>query len=67
MAGRLIMNRLPPIIVPQARGALQRPDRDQLRCVSPDISRIMGHRSIHGDQAPGSFADEAELMGMAGR
>ena len=28
-------------------------------------SRIMGHRSIHGDQVPGSFADEAELMGMA--
>jgi N-acyl-D-aspartate/D-glutamate deacylase len=29
-------------------------------------SRIMGHRSIHGDQVPGSFADEAELMGLAG-
>jgi N-acyl-D-aspartate/D-glutamate deacylase len=36
-------------------------------------SRIMGHRSIHGDQVPGTFAEEAELaaiaagMGRAGR
>ena len=29
-------------------------------------SRIMGHRSIHGDQVPGSFAPEAELMAVAG-
>ena len=29
-------------------------------------SRIMGHRSIHGDPVPGTFADEAELQGMAG-
>ncbi len=29
-------------------------------------SRIMGHRSIHGDQVPGTFAPEAELMAVAG-
>jgi len=29
-------------------------------------SRIMAHRSIHGDQVPGTFADEAELQAMAG-
>jgi N-acyl-D-aspartate/D-glutamate deacylase len=29
-------------------------------------SRIMGHRSIHGDQVPGTFAPEAELMAIAG-
>ena len=29
-------------------------------------SRIMGHRSIHGDQVPGTFAAEAELMAIAG-
>jgi N-acyl-D-amino-acid deacylase len=29
-------------------------------------SRIMGHRSIHGDQVPGTFADEPELQAMAG-
>jgi N-acyl-D-amino-acid deacylase len=28
-------------------------------------SRIMGHRSIHGDQVPGTFADDAELGAMA--
>ncbi len=28
-------------------------------------SRIMGHRSIHGDQVPGTFADEAELGALA--
>jgi N-acyl-D-aspartate/D-glutamate deacylase len=28
-------------------------------------SRIMGHRSIHGEQVPGSFAPEAELMAIA--
>jgi len=28
-------------------------------------SRIMAHRSIHGDQVPGTFADEAELKAMA--
>ena len=29
-------------------------------------SRIMGHRSIHGDQVPGTFAPETELMAIAG-
>ncbi|HEY1929914.1 MAG TPA: amidohydrolase family protein [Caulobacteraceae bacterium] len=29
-------------------------------------SRIMGHRSIHGEQVPGTFAPEAELMAVAG-
>jgi len=29
-------------------------------------SRIMGHKSIHGDQVPGTFAPEAELMAVAG-
>ncbi|HEY2708333.1 MAG TPA: amidohydrolase family protein [Caulobacteraceae bacterium] len=29
-------------------------------------SRIMGHRSIHGDQVPGTFAEEAELAAIAG-
>ena len=29
-------------------------------------SRIMGHRSIHGEQVPGTFAPEAELMAIAG-
>ena len=29
-------------------------------------SRIMGHRSINGDQVPGTFAPEAELMAIAG-
>ena len=29
-------------------------------------SRIMGHKSIHGDQVPGTFAPEAELMAIAG-
>ncbi|HEY3887387.1 MAG TPA: amidohydrolase family protein, partial [Caulobacteraceae bacterium] len=29
-------------------------------------SRIMGHRSIHGDQVPGTFAAETELMAIAG-
>ncbi|HEY5008456.1 MAG TPA: amidohydrolase family protein, partial [Caulobacteraceae bacterium] len=29
-------------------------------------SRIMGHKSIHGDQVPGTFAAEAELMAIAG-
>ncbi len=28
-------------------------------------SRIMGHRSIHGDPVPGTFADEPELLGLA--
>jgi N-acyl-D-aspartate/D-glutamate deacylase len=28
-------------------------------------SRIMGHRSINGDQVPGTFAPEAELMAIA--
>ena len=28
-------------------------------------SRIMGHKSIHGDQVPGTFAPEAELMSIA--
>jgi N-acyl-D-amino-acid deacylase len=28
-------------------------------------SRIMAHRSIHGDPVPGTFADEPELMGLA--
>lgn len=29
-------------------------------------SRIMGHRSIRGEQVPGTFAPEAELMAIAG-
>jgi N-acyl-D-amino-acid deacylase len=29
-------------------------------------SRIMGHRSIGGEQVPGTFAPEAELMAIAG-
>jgi N-acyl-D-aspartate/D-glutamate deacylase len=29
-------------------------------------SRIMAHRSIRGDQVPGTFADEPELQAMAG-
>ena len=29
-------------------------------------SRIMGHRSIQGEQVPGTFAPEAELMAVAG-
>jgi N-acyl-D-aspartate/D-glutamate deacylase len=29
-------------------------------------SRIMGHRSIHGETVPGTFAPEAELMAIAG-
>lgn len=28
-------------------------------------SRIMGHRSIHGEPVPGTFADEPELAGIA--
>jgi N-acyl-D-aspartate/D-glutamate deacylase len=28
-------------------------------------SRIMGHRSIHGDQVPGTFAEEVELAAIA--
>ncbi|HEX4197194.1 MAG TPA: amidohydrolase family protein [Caulobacteraceae bacterium] len=28
-------------------------------------SRIMAHRSIHGDQVPGTFAEEAELAAIA--
>jgi len=28
-------------------------------------SRILGHRSIHGQPVPGTFADEAELRGIA--
>jgi N-acyl-D-amino-acid deacylase len=28
-------------------------------------SRIMAHRSIHGAQVPGTFADEPELLGLA--
>jgi N-acyl-D-aspartate/D-glutamate deacylase len=29
-------------------------------------SRIMGHRSIHGEQVPGTFAAEDELLAVAG-
>ena len=41
---------------------------DALRAgaVGFSTSRIMGHRSIHGDQVPGTFAPEAELMSIAG-
>jgi N-acyl-D-aspartate/D-glutamate deacylase len=40
---------------------------DALRAgaVGFSTSRIMGHRSIHGDPVPGTFADEPELMGIA--
>jgi N-acyl-D-aspartate/D-glutamate deacylase len=40
---------------------------DALRAgaVGFSTSRIMGHRSIHGDPVPGTFADEPELRGMA--
>jgi N-acyl-D-amino-acid deacylase len=41
---------------------------DALRAgaVGFSTSRIMGHRSIHGDQVPGTFAPEAELISIAG-
>ena len=41
---------------------------DALRAgaVGFSTSRIMGHRSIHGEQVPGTFAPEAELMAIAG-
>jgi N-acyl-D-amino-acid deacylase len=41
---------------------------DALRAgaVGFSTSRIMGHKSIHGDQVPGTFAPEAELLAIAG-
>ncbi len=40
---------------------------DALRAgaVGFSTSRIMGHRSIHGDPVPGTLADESELMAIA--
>jgi N-acyl-D-aspartate/D-glutamate deacylase len=40
---------------------------DALRAgaVGFSTSRIMGHRSIHGEPVPGTFADEPELFGVA--
>ena len=53
--------------LPEDREQMAKIVEEALRAgaVGFSTSRIMGHRSIHGDQVPGTFADEDELTSIA--
>ena len=53
-------------VMGEGRGNADATEALRAGAVGFSTSRIMGHKSIHGDQVPGTFAPEAELMAVAG-